>query len=992
MHLLYKILLLFNFLFCVQTYADNLLPRKVNIQQGLTSNTVNKVFTDKSKLTWIGTSTGTFLYKNGNLFPFLYENKNRIQNCTDILEESKDNMWFSTFGLGIFNLNLGTLKQFTTKQGLINDKVKKIYFKNEFIYIGTQDGISIYNTETKQFLNPKFNHFKKYKEFTVIDFIEINNQVYFITQNDGTFKILNENNKPRIIKIRNHEYANSIFSWNNNIYLAEKNKILVFSVFDFINNTSNFYSILIDNVADFAVDGDQLLAVSQKLYFNNGGIFIIQKDNSYSEYKTYPSLLTQSFNSIIVNFKEQISYVGTQNDGFLIFDLNQRKRFYYSEGNVVQDIKSYKNQILFVFNSAIELKTKMGTINHHISANKMQELLAHQIAVPKDILFYNAEVYNDSIYIKANIGKIVVNNNLTKARFISSHDEPLLEHKNKLYEFHNHYSYNTDLEFIGNLYKDQPNKLPQLLLQALNFNSEIIVSTKNYGLYLIKDKLTIPLSNISDFKENQIKHIKKNINNKLLVVTNYNEIYELDPLRNYKVSFKFSDKRLKGKNIYFIDSYRNYHVIGTEVGIEFLSKDKHFILGKDYGLTMPDNITTNIIGNTLYVGGNGGYFEFDIDNFLAYRNKVNSISITSIHTVKNNEIIEYDLRTIKNNILYLSSSDVPVTIKFLPNTNVNTESLSIRYKTNPESGWSNYSNETTVQILSLLISQYDIKVEIIDNITQQSYEFDLIKIKVHNHKIWYTLTLILLVVLAIVVYIIKREQRKNKHIIVNDVKETNNIHNQSEIKNDDLQFFQDDSDISIETKMLLQSMNSHFIFNILNYYQYLILEVKTKEALKYSAHFSKFIRFILKNASTKYVNIENEIDFIKSYIDLEKYRYGFTLNLEFEIDEKIDITELYIPSFILQPISETIINYAFSDEIDLHNLKIEIKEVNAECIEIIYLYSGKNLVEIDLNKENRFNKGLLLLKAYLNKLDLKDECVNYSTEGNVNKISFLIYA
>lgn len=68
-------------------------------------------------------------------------------------------------------------------------------------------------------------------------------------------------------------------------------------------------------------------------------------------------------------------------------------------------------------------------------------------------------------------------------------------------------------------------------------------------------------------------------------------------------------------------------------------------------------------------------------------------------------------------------------------------------------------------------------------------------------------------------------------------------------------------------------MNPHFMFNILNAVQGLIYSNQKTKASEYLATFSDLVRKILDNSDKKEVSIEQEIETIKLYIDLEKGRF-----------------------------------------------------------------------------------------------------------------------
>lgn len=104
----------------------------------------------------------------------------------------------------------------------------------------------------------------------------------------------------------------------------------------------------------------------------------------------------------------------------------------------------------------------------------------------------------------------------------------------------------------------------------------------------------------------------------------------------------------------------------------------------------------------------------------------------------------------------------------------------------------------------------------------------------------------------------------------------------------------------IELAYLKAQINPHFIINTLNTIYSLILKgsEKASEALLL---YSQLIRYIFDKIETDFVSLQEEIDYINNYIDLQVLRYTDTLNVEFEIEgniEKHKIAPLTFISFI----------------------------------------------------------------------------------------------
>lgn len=105
----------------------------------------------------------------------------------------------------------------------------------------------------------------------------------------------------------------------------------------------------------------------------------------------------------------------------------------------------------------------------------------------------------------------------------------------------------------------------------------------------------------------------------------------------------------------------------------------------------------------------------------------------------------------------------------------------------------------------------------------------------------------------------------------------------------------------------LQSrINPHFLFNTLN----MILSQARLENAEKSAELmtitASFLRYNLDNI-TKTVTLEKELDNLKDYISIQKYRYGE--RFLFCCNAQKDVLDLAMPSMILQPLVENSIQH-----------------------------------------------------------------------------------
>ncbi|HMT29346.1 MAG TPA: histidine kinase [Bacteroidia bacterium] len=110
--------------------------------------------------------------------------------------------------------------------------------------------------------------------------------------------------------------------------------------------------------------------------------------------------------------------------------------------------------------------------------------------------------------------------------------------------------------------------------------------------------------------------------------------------------------------------------------------------------------------------------------------------------------------------------------------------------------------------------------------------------------------------------------------------------------------------LSSEIKSIRSQMDPHFIFNALNSIQGYVLKNEKLLANQYLTSFSRLMRMVLENSNRSFVTIQEEIEFLELYLQLEQLRLNnkFTYSIEYDKNITIEITE--IPGMVLQPLVE----------------------------------------------------------------------------------------
>jgi two-component system, LytTR family, sensor kinase len=109
---------------------------------------------------------------------------------------------------------------------------------------------------------------------------------------------------------------------------------------------------------------------------------------------------------------------------------------------------------------------------------------------------------------------------------------------------------------------------------------------------------------------------------------------------------------------------------------------------------------------------------------------------------------------------------------------------------------------------------------------------------------------------------------------------------------------------------LRQQLQPHFLFNSLNSINALIGN-RPEEARKMVQQLSDFLRGTIKKEETQWVTLQEELQYLQLYLDIEKVRFGNRLATEITVDE--NIKALKMPSLLLQPIMENAIKFGLYD-------------------------------------------------------------------------------
>ncbi len=114
----------------------------------------------------------------------------------------------------------------------------------------------------------------------------------------------------------------------------------------------------------------------------------------------------------------------------------------------------------------------------------------------------------------------------------------------------------------------------------------------------------------------------------------------------------------------------------------------------------------------------------------------------------------------------------------------------------------------------------------------------------------------------------------------------------------------------LQLRALRAQMNPHFMFNSLNAIQGLVTSGRNAEAESYLAKFAKMMRHTLEYSELEEVSLEQEIEFLERYLDINrKLRFRDRLDFQIISPKNEELDELFVPTMIVQPFVENAIEH-----------------------------------------------------------------------------------
>ncbi|MGB3606959.1 tetratricopeptide repeat-containing sensor histidine kinase, partial [Psychroserpens sp.] len=451
--------------------------------------------------------------------------------------------------------------------------------------------------------------------------------------------------------------------------------------------------------------------------------------------------------------------------------------------------------------------------------------------------------------------------------------------------------------------------------KTISYN--IAVSQNSIGnIYLILEQYDLATK---QFQKSLI--IEKKAGNRLGLAINYQNIgYAYDAtgdlenaLRNYKLSLEYNEQ---------IDSNLGRVICYNSIGQVYIKQGKY----DDAKVIIERALKKSLlIGDQFYIASsyiNLGWVQEQMNQLsVAEQNLKKGLDAAKTYNL-NLSIVEADKHL---SDLYQKKKNYELALKHYK------EAVTIEKTIN---------NDRNLRYVNDVIIQYEneAKNKEIEALANQN-EFWKIKLERNKTIFWYSL-LALAIIIGILIAMYRNRQLQQETQI-----------------------------LTLEQDMLRSQMNPHFIFNSLNSIKLYIINNEKENAVYYLNKFSKLIRKILMASSEKEISLEDELDTMQLYMNIENIRFSNEIDFQVKIGKHINTANIKLPSLILQPFLENAIWHGLSSKKDNKRICLEVYRTNDNFITIAITDNGIGRKESNqINQEKilkRKSVGIAITKARL---------------------------
>ncbi len=186
-------------------------------------------------------------------------------------------------------------------------------------------------------------------------------------------------------------------------------------------------------------------------------------------------------------------------------------------------------------------------------------------------------------------------------------------------------------------------------------------------------------------------------------------------------------------------------------------------------------------------------------------------------------------------------------------------------------------------------------------------------------------------------------------VMVQNIKEKDAKVYRSQLRDQQLQNEQQ----KMEMKMLASQINPHFLYNTLESIRMQALTSGNRNVANSIKLLGKSMRYVLENTGTGFITLMKEMEYIETYLQIQKLRFGDRVNFEIAVEPQLVLQEQLILPFLLQPVIENAIVHGLEEITEDGHISIDIEKDGDFLVAIISDNGvGMNGEELSKLREN----------------------------------------
>ncbi len=187
---------------------------------------------------------------------------------------------------------------------------------------------------------------------------------------------------------------------------------------------------------------------------------------------------------------------------------------------------------------------------------------------------------------------------------------------------------------------------------------------------------------------------------------------------------------------------------------------------------------------------------------------------------------------------------------------------------------------------------------------------------------------------------------------------------------------------------LRSQMNPHFVHNSLNAIQYYVQMNDVDKSEEYLTKFSELIRLFFEYSRQDEISLQQEIDLLTRYIEIEQLRFEDKINYTLHLDERLDTKKQKIPTMILQPLIENAINHGLFHKKGVGNIDIYFNFISPNEFQTIIKDDGIGIEKAkEIQKKSFKNYKSHSSMVLEERLQLLNETKHWNIDFEVNSNS-----